>query len=134
MLYSNALAGEQYFIEWDDRWSDDSFIFEIALDPMYQNNGGTSSLDMMVDMEMSVYPNPNDGEAIFIALSNMAKSQNSINLEVLDVFGKKVFSKRIAGSNETNRLISLNLDLAQGLYFVNVLDGEVVKTQKLIVE
>ena len=76
---------------------------------------------------VNIYPNPaND---IFI-INVKSKFKNSL-VEILNVFGEKIFSEKIL--NDSKEEIHFN-NVLSGVYFVKVFDGENNYCKKLIVE
>jgi PKD repeat protein len=73
---------------------------------------------------ISIYPNPNNGK---FTVNN--PEANTINIEVFNVLGEKVYSKI---SNEANTVVELN-NHAKGVYLVKVTSNGSTTTTKITV-
>lgn len=81
---------------------------------------------------LAVYPNPADN-FISVALNGFTSSE--INLQIIDMTGKVIFSKII--SNSISEIISEDInvsDISAGIYFITAFDGKTTKTDKLVIE
>jgi hypothetical protein len=94
-----------------------------------------TSLSFIEEIKAVVYPNPNSGEQVFIEIQNLNEIDESVVIEVMDLFGKKVYSEQftIYGSRMTQQL-SLNSDLASGLYLVQIIANDKSAVQKLTIK
>ncbi len=78
-----------------------------------------------------LYPNPSHGEQLFLALGGVQPDTN-VELDVMDLFGKRVFADQFAApSEEFTHRMDLN-NLASGVYLVNVRVGDRLYTQRLV--
>jgi hypothetical protein len=85
----------------------------------------TASLSEDFDFEFSMYPNPANNQL------NFKVDESNLSIQIIDLLGKTIVSKKTLVSNQSIDLNNLN----NGVYFVSVLkDGRVVKTEKLIVK
>ncbi|MBX7180827.1 MAG: T9SS type A sorting domain-containing protein [Bacteroidia bacterium] len=94
-------------------------------------NADEESMDVVAMDEVSLYPNPNNGNFIVTILSD---NENDVNIRVNDITGKTIYTGRF---NSTKGENNFNLDLqgqAKGIYFVEVNHGETKTIKKLIVE
>lgn len=85
---------------------------------------GSTSVIVGIDggmnaLEMGAYPNPNDGT--FRVFVNTAEATD-LNIEIVDMMGKVVFTAQALGSTEFRRDVTLNA--AAGIYFLRVKAGE----------
>ncbi|MFZ4704701.1 MAG: alkaline phosphatase family protein [Bacteroidales bacterium] len=77
----------------------------------------------------SVYPNPASG--VFRIQIESSRMDHLGNVEVFNVFGKKVFKESFPGSH----LEEIHLkNISHGVYYVKVSDGKRMYTKKLIVK
>ncbi len=84
------------------------------------------------NLEMKIYPNPNQGEFIYLELNGL---QTNSELVVFDVFGKIVLTQQIDTEGTTyNKTLRFNKKLDAGFYFVTVTSGNQKTTRKLIVQ
>ncbi|MBK9076591.1 MAG: T9SS type A sorting domain-containing protein [Flavobacteriales bacterium] len=97
--------------------------------------GGSGRSTILFDeasaISLSLYPNPNRGEQLFLALGGV-QADTKVELDVMDLFGKRVFADRFAApSEEFIHSMDLN-NLASGVYLVNVHVGDRLYTQRLV--
>jgi hypothetical protein len=79
-----------------------------------------------------LYPNPNNGDFEF-TVSNNNQSRKNIFVEILDVQGKKYYTKPFIIENE--HTVSINRsDLPKGFYILKISNGEYVTNKKLVVK
>jgi hypothetical protein len=87
---------------------------------------GTASIDELGNSSFSIYPNPAD-EAITIKTSILL---NNASISILDLNGKELKSMKLSGIES-----KINTsDLISGVYFVRVSNGNISKTEKLIIK
>lgn len=77
--------------------------------------------DVQNKSQISVYPNPSKG-SFFI------DTQDVYNLEIFDVLGRKILSKKISGKTQMNDVLST------GTYFLHFSNENVKMVKKLLVE
>jgi uncharacterized delta-60 repeat protein len=87
------------------------------------NSNGTS-LPQTSENEVMVYPNPTEGKA-FIDLGEHCQRAN---VEVFDIFGKRVMQKHY---NET-QILDIDITAPAGIYFITISTANKRKTLKLI--
>lgn len=78
---------------------------------------------------INVFPNPAN-EFISIDFTQFHQSVNSIQL--MDTYGKICFSKNISPKEDNLKIFTG--DLADGVYILNINDGEQVKSNKIIIQ
>jgi photosystem II stability/assembly factor-like uncharacterized protein len=80
--------------------------------------------------KLEVYPNPGSGSFYF---SYYSENNAPILLQIRDLKGQSVFVKYFKTNSET-RLISLDLkDKPKGIYFLQIINGNELMTEKLII-
>jgi hypothetical protein len=110
LITFEADADQSYYIEWDDRWSTNTFDFYI---------------DFLVDVEdldqddnfLSVYPNPTNSS---LNLTFKIDGGESVLYEIMDVSGRVLLSenkKHMAG--EIQERLSVDY-LTNGMYFIKI--------------
>ncbi len=90
---------------------------------------------------LHVWPNPNNGEQLFISISDLGEEISTASIDVIDVFGKRVMSENVpVDGSELNTVLDLKHALSDGLYVVNITAtdksgqaGEQVFTQRLVI-
>ncbi len=97
--------------------------------------GGAQNMGDGNDAELSMYPNPNRGDQLFLSLSQVEDGVNTVSVDIYDGFGKRVSARTIAVQDGfINTVLDLNGELATGLYLVNITAGEKVYTERLVVQ
>ena len=81
---------------------------------------------------LTVWPNPNNGDQLFMAVSEMNSELTTATVDIYDLFGKRVMTSTIA--TEGTKVIELNKQLAPGLYVVTYTAGEVSFTERLVIQ
>lgn len=146
-------AGTTYLIEWDDRWDNQAFNWEISfaegfdcVDLMLNigdacDDGDENTINDTVNEEcicegvvgieelgdlnnsLVLYPNPAED---LLQLKFTVENSDMITFNVTDAAGKVIISKNV------NQIVGENLhtidvsELNQGLYFLNITDGEAI--------
>ncbi len=83
-----------------------------------------------ISNSISLFPNPNNGNEVFIRLENELKGNFQIILT--DLAGKQIRNKSVA-YRSGNENVSLNIsDLNQGMYFIQIIRGQQRAVKKLI--
>jgi len=73
-----------------------------------------------------IYPNPSSG----VVNLELNSDLNEGNIEVKDVLGRVVYTQRL-GTKQ--RDIQLDLSKLKGVYFILMLDGDSVSTDKIVI-
>jgi len=81
---------------------------------------------------ISVYPNPSNGENIFIRLPEAQTSTEPVLLTVYDVTGNEVYTENLVAGNMVG-LYRVNLSLADGVYTFSIVQDESVYAAQLII-
>ncbi|MCB0763830.1 MAG: T9SS type A sorting domain-containing protein [Flavobacteriales bacterium] len=105
--------------------------------PCMMNGGGqqNSAIDAPTDAVLNMYPNPNNGDQLYISLSAVEEGVNTVSMDLYDVSGKRMIARTIAAQDGfVNTVVDLNGDLAAGMYMVNIIAGDRVYTQRLVIQ
>jgi hypothetical protein len=80
---------------------------------------------------LQIYPNPNNGKCL---INFYDANISSMQLKVYDVNGRVIYEEN--ANDVTNKIYELNLDVKNGVYFIEVIDlnTEVRYKQKLIIQ
>ncbi|MEZ4807230.1 MAG: GEVED domain-containing protein [Flavobacteriales bacterium] len=100
-------------------------------------NGGqqNSAMDAATDATLNMYPNPNNGDQLYISLSATEEGVNTVSMDIYDLSGKRMIARTIAAQDGfVNTVVDLNGDLAAGMYMVNITAGDLVYTQRLVIQ
>jgi hypothetical protein len=82
-----------------------------------------------------MYPNPNNGEQLFINLTELAPELNTVSVDIYDLTGKRITARTIAVQDGyINTALDLNGDVASGLYMVNITAGDKTYTERLVIQ
>lgn len=88
------------------------------------------SVDDNVLENLSVYPNPNNGE---FSISFTPKSGEDITIQVYDIRGRSIYKNSYNTSTLFEEVVRLN-NAQSGVYLLNILDGSHKVTKKIIVD
>ncbi|MBK7555483.1 MAG: T9SS type A sorting domain-containing protein [Flavobacteriales bacterium] len=60
---------------------------------------------------LSMYPNPNSGDALYLVIENLSEEATTAQVEIFDGMGKMVLSQQVAmGGGTLNTALSLGGD------------------------
>ncbi len=103
---------------------------------MPTNDANENTVSAQKEMENSfianIYPNPSNGEAVYLNLNNV--ESNEVFIKVIDYSGKVVFNNRYSVDTALNVRLEFRQILTSGIYLVEVVDGEKVNLSRLIIE
>ncbi len=95
---------------------------------------GSSSL-VGHDGDLTLYPNPNRGDQLFLSLSHMEEGANTVSMDIYDLTSKRVWAHSLpAKDGVVNTSMDLAGKLASGMYLVNLTVGSRNYTERLVVE
>lgn len=80
--------------------------------------------------DLSLYPNPNNGN---FTVSFNSNSTKKINVEVYDIRGRRVYNNEYQNNGYFNENINVS-NLQSGVYMVKVQDGDNQLTKKIVIE
>jgi hypothetical protein len=84
--------------------------------------------------ELSLYPNPTNGDELNINLSDMDPELTSVSLDITDLFGKRVMTSTLAVQDGgLNTVLPFERELADGLYIVTITAGEQTFNERLVI-
>ncbi|MBK6830523.1 MAG: T9SS type A sorting domain-containing protein [Flavobacteriales bacterium] len=82
-----------------------------------------------------LYPNPNNGEQLFLSIDFVKEGVSKMSVDIYDGFGKRVNASTIAvNEGFVNTTLDLNGSLAAGMYIVNITVGEDTYTERLVIQ
>lgn len=97
--------------------------------------GGGLNTTIAAEEGMNMYPNPTGDGRVTIELNGLSAEAMTANIEVFDLFGKRVASEAIStdGATEMNKVMTLD-NLATGMYMVHVTSGSKQFTDRLVIK
>lgn len=96
--------------------------------------GAPRSLDAEAGT-FNMWPNPNNGDQLYLTLTDLEQSDMLVQVDLYDMYGKRVVARTINAQNHTlNTTISFDQDLATGIYLVNVTAGNRTLTERLFIQ
>jgi PKD repeat protein len=105
------------------------YIDEINL---YQGGPGSMGLDQLATLDKVVlFPNPTEEE---LNIQFNVIESSDVNLVVQDITGKLIQSNLVKATSGKNLVMMNTTDLASGMYFMNILQGNSKKTVQFIVK
>ncbi len=85
--------------------------------------------------QLVLYPNPNNGEQLFLSIDQVKEGVSTVSVDILDTFGKRVSTSRIAvNEGHVTTVIDLKGELATGMYVVSITAGEDTYTERLVIQ
>ena len=110
----------------------DECLLTIIIPPPFQGGNQNMVLDNSTGLRM--YPNPNRGDQLYLALDQVEEGVNTVSVDIYDLFGKRVSARTIAAQDGfINTVLDLN-EMAAGMYMVNITAGEQVFTERLVIQ
>jgi len=123
----------------DPIWGDVCLLTTPACPPPAQGGnqnlalGGNGQAEQAAALQL--YPNPNRGDQLFVNLTGIAASVETVSVDIYDAFGKRVSARTIGTQGGfLNTIMQLNGELAAGLYTVSITAGEQQFNERLVVQ
>jgi hypothetical protein len=91
-----------------------------------------ASQDAAQEFELSVYPNPSNGEGLTITLSGITSS--NVQVRIYDALGRKIQSERYVVDGTLQTMLSFKNELSNGLYILEVTTEDVRRSVRFMVE
>ncbi|MBK7945566.1 MAG: T9SS type A sorting domain-containing protein [Flavobacteriales bacterium] len=87
------------------------------------------------ERSVGLYPNPNRGDQLFVNLTGIDASVETVSVDIYDAFGKRVSARTIAVNGEgfVNTVLDVN-DLANGMYMVSFGAGSSTFSERLVIQ
>jgi len=83
------------------------------------------------DLNIAMYPNPNDGEMINLNMTDIIS--DNVFVRIMDSMGRVVYTNRFSAEGSLNTIVTFSKPLSQGLYLLEFTDGNNVVTKRMIV-
>ncbi len=135
------VAGTQYEVDVrafkNGQWCPWGDICTLNIDEaqdMVAGNDQNSMTNTTYGAELNMWPNPNNGDQLYITLSEVPADAQTVSVDMFDLYGKRVMTRTVAAQDGfMNTVLDLNGDLAAGLYMVNITVGEKRWTERLVI-
>jgi len=142
LISFDVVEGDSYYIQWDDRWSTESFTFSVEVDFMSIENPSDDNFEEggfaqkgLVEFGSKIYPNPQHGEDLFVEINSLDLATEKVTIEIYNAYGQRVHEEQFfAESSLVKRAILMNQELSSGMYFVKISMAETSQNHKLIIE
>ena len=84
---------------------------------------------------LTMYPNPNRGDELTIALSAVETGVRTVSVDIYDLTGQRINGRTIAVADGfVNSQVKFNGELASGMYLVNITAGTKTYTERLVIQ
>jgi hypothetical protein len=98
-----------------------------------QGGGQEMAVNPTGDATLSLWPNPNNGDELWVSLQGIGTELETVTADVYDLAGKRV-AARVLPTQEGTVYTTLDVaGLAPGIYLVNLTAGEQQFTQRLVI-
>lgn len=81
------------------------------------------------NVELNVYPNPNDGQ---FKIELDLPSKKKANISITDVNGKEIYTTTIKGNN--NYIVPVDVSEKSGIYLLNITQGDLKIIEKIVLD
>jgi subtilisin-like proprotein convertase family protein len=134
MEVSGLVAGATYFVRVYG-WAGATGVFDICV---YGGTIGIADHDAEGN-GISLWPNPNNGQQLWLEVSGMAAGVQTIAVDIHDLSGKRIVAREMAlptgqaGAQHGAISMDLNGDLAAGTYVVTIIAGDQRHVERLVI-
>jgi hypothetical protein len=104
---------------------------DVAQDAMQGPSEGVSQ-GAMQEMELSVFPNPSNGEGLTLSLSGI--QSDNVQVKVYDALGRKIQSERFVVDGTLQTELNFQQELSDGLYLIEVTSGTSTKSARILIQ
>jgi hypothetical protein len=128
-IESDTIGGEYIAASMVDDFNGDGLLdvviqgFVDKTNLYWNTTQSLSNNEFETDSLITVYPNPSNGNFIINTLDN-----NELKIRIYDVSGKLVYQQ-----DSLLKLNNINLDIANGLYFLSLTSKNINQTQRIII-
>ncbi len=81
---------------------------------------------------LNIYPNPNNGE--FIIHLSQIYSQENVSIQIRSMLGEEIYSVELNPASEINQSIILGNNTAEGMYLIEILNGNKIFTHQIMIQ
>lgn len=88
------------------------------------------------DFAASIFPNPNSGNEVFVALEGLPEKSSSVSIEILDLYGRTLTRELLTHKgSEFGRWIQFQENLPMGMYMIRIaLNEESNSVHRMVVK
>ena len=84
---------------------------------------------------LTLYPNPNNGDQLTIALSAVDDGVNTVSVDIFDLTGKRITARTVATQGgSVNAKLDLNNEVANGIYLTHITAGKKTWSERLVIQ
>ena len=110
---------------------------EIDMNEMVVNDINAARIDGYSNLDAAIYPNPNRGDMFVLNMSRESFAETNTNemlfIRIMDSFGRIVYTSGYAFEDSINTVVTLENELAGGIYFVEFnLGGEIISRKMMV--
>ena len=107
----------------------------VSISSCFQGGSGSSSMVAQGEGTITMYPNPNNGDQLFISMNGVSADVSTISVDIYDLTGKSMSKRTIAVlDGYVNKALDLNNSLGSGMYMVQLTVGEKTYTERLVIQ
>lgn len=98
--------------------------------------GGMQRSSVLDDaVTLSLYPNPTQGDKVYLLMENLMDEQQRIDIDLYDAVGRHVYQNTFSNEGSTlNTTLDLGGELAKGAYSVRIAVNGAVRSERLMVQ
>jgi hypothetical protein len=85
-----------------------------------------------LEFELSVYPNPTNGEGLTMSLSGI--TSDNVQVKIYDALGRKIESKRYTVDGTLQTELNFASELSDGMYMIEVSSENKIKTARILIQ
>ena len=115
-------------------WSQWGRVCKARVNPTPALADGNLNMDAAGEpVGMSLYPNPNRENVVYMQLTDLDEQATSVTLDVYDMFGKRLRNEQFTVEGGVfNYGMELGQEFSSGMYLFTLTVGDQVYTQRLI--
>ncbi|MBS1583634.1 MAG: T9SS type A sorting domain-containing protein, partial [Bacteroidetes bacterium] len=89
----------------------------------------------ITEADLKLWPNPNNGEQLYVTVSGLDATLTTVTLDVMDLTGQRVMGTTVpVADGALNTTLRLEDRMSSGIYLLRVTAGEASFTQRLVVQ
>lgn len=108
-------------------------VCSVTIAPCAQLSGSGTSMTLQGEEEITLYPNPNNGEEVYLSMG--AVDADVVQLDLYDLNGKRVQSHTVpVQDGMVNTAVALEGRLSSGVYVVTIVSGTRTHVDRLVIQ